>query len=374
MENVLGNLADRLPRRSAVAFAELLEKQQLDSATLSKISDASELSGDYPKVLGFAVGYLFMKQSGVPIDDVLAMAKLHGRRVRLNWSAKRWEIEHQRLSQLSTLKQLEKDNVDYDLSLFELALDLAASRFLLRTSRRLGLEGIRQRSCVASYHDRVQSGSCAIASVVHHGRRWTVELVLNNDPSHPVRLTQIKSRLNRTPTVEETQAIHRMFGIQWQPPKEIQADVPADERLWLRNLLRICPILHQHGVEKVLIDFEGGGDSGAVEGVTFTPKVDGRAIEVQVLREERHFSDGEWTRVVREVVVSAEEAIEQAAEEYLDVIPVEWVNNEGGYGNLVLNVHEATFASNVWVRFEEAHHALDRTYDLRRGELVEEHA
>lgn len=75
--------------------------------------------------------------------------------------------------------------------------------------------------------------------------------------------------------------------------------------------------------------------------------MDGGTIEVQVLRDERRFHDGEWSSVVLEVSLSAMAAIQQATEAYLGVIPVNWVDGSGGHGDLVLSIQEATLLIRV---------------------------
>ena len=68
------------------------------------------------KLVGFAVGYLHLRSQGVPVHDVIRMAKSQRRRINLAWSAKRWELEHERLSRAEALDRLAAENATYDVS------------------------------------------------------------------------------------------------------------------------------------------------------------------------------------------------------------------------------------------------------------------
>jgi hypothetical protein len=104
-----------LPRKVAMPFRNLIETDHLSEEVLCTILDAGELSGEQHKLLGFAVGYLHLRSIGVPIKDVVEMAREQGRRIRLNWSEKRWRDEHERLSRAVALKKLAEESVRYDL-------------------------------------------------------------------------------------------------------------------------------------------------------------------------------------------------------------------------------------------------------------------
>jgi hypothetical protein len=73
-----------LPRKVSVPFRNLMETKQLSDEIMNTILDAGDLSGDQHKLLGFAVGYLHLRSKGVPIKDVIEMARDQGRRIRLS--------------------------------------------------------------------------------------------------------------------------------------------------------------------------------------------------------------------------------------------------------------------------------------------------
>lgn len=87
------------------------------------------------------------------------------------------------------------------------------SGYLIRTSRRLGMEGLRQRHCVASYDSRLRKGDCAIVAVFADRQRWTVELRLTNDTETPLRIDQIKTRYNGLPLLPSGSRYTRLWGL-----------------------------------------------------------------------------------------------------------------------------------------------------------------
>ena len=149
------------------------------------------------------------------------MAKAQNRRINLGWSAKRWKEEHDRFSRAEALHRMAQENVGYDVSKFEEHLPERFNGYLIRTSRRLGMEGLRQRHCVASYDSRLRSGNCAIAAVFVGKQRWTVELRLTNNEEAPLRIDQIKTRYNSLPPASVREEIHEILDI----PLKKTADV-----------------------------------------------------------------------------------------------------------------------------------------------------
>ena len=171
-----------LPAKVATPFRQLLAAEQIPQDTLSTVLDAGDLSGDSHKLLGFTVAYMQLRSQGVPIHDVIRMAQTQQRRINLNWSAKRWKLEHERLSRAEALSRLARDNIIYNVEKYEALLPDRFDGYLIRTSRRLGMEGLRQRHCIAAYHTQLLNCSCAIAAIFVDRQRWTVQLVTTNDP------------------------------------------------------------------------------------------------------------------------------------------------------------------------------------------------
>jgi hypothetical protein len=243
-------------------------------------------------VLGFAIGFLHLQSQGVPMKDVIRMARIQRRRIRLDWSARRWREEHERLARAETLKRLAEENVRYDLGAVAALLPTRFNGYLIRSSRRLGMEGLRQRHCVASYNLEIQAGYCVIASVFINHQRWTVQLARTGNDAAPLRLVQMRSRFNQQPQREQRQAICRELGI---APDAAAADPQRAPcaHAYLENLQRILPLLRTHQVRTVTVSFDGSGDSGSIDEVRYGDvQIDAKALRVEVLALQRVFDQG----------------------------------------------------------------------------------
>ena len=133
------------------------------------------------------------------------------------------------------------------------------------------MEGLRQNHCVASYADRVAVGHCAVAVVFVDRDRWTVELRLSGNEQAPLTIAQMRGPNNAAPSRKVQNAIydrprHRPAG---RPGAKASAS--RRNRAYMANLRRVLPVLRQHGITHVIVYFSGGGDSGQIDQVYFTP-------------------------------------------------------------------------------------------------------
>lgn len=370
-----GARLDALPRKVAMPLRELLAVGQVNEEVLSTVLDAADLAGSQTKVLGFAVGFLHLQSQGVPVKDVIRMARTQGRRIRLDWSARRWQEEHDRLSRAETLKRLGEENVHYDLAQVAAWLPGRFCGYLIRTSRRLGMEGLRQRHCVASYHAQIQAGYCVIASVFIDRERWTVQLARTGDAAAPLRIVQMRSRFNKAPTRELREAIHREFAIRLEKRSAAQAAGPDEEprpRAYIENLRRVLPVLRANGVREVTVSFDGSGDDGSIDDVSYgDARINGAALSVEIEVLNRVLENGRWVtaRVFRRTDLNT--AIEELTDDYLAETNVDWYNNDGGFGELTINVEEGTVALEVHLRFTESTTEFSSTRDIVTGEEVD---
>jgi hypothetical protein len=358
--------------KAVLPFKRLIEAGQLDESTAEVVLAAGALDprvkGNPQKLVGFLAGYLFMQSQSVPVNDTLRMAHELGRTVNLSWTPRRWKEEHDRLSRAMTLKRLTGENVHYDLSTWLYLLPRFPG-YLIRSSRRLGMEGLRQRHCVAAYHDRIMSGRRAILVVFLEGLRWTVEIALTNDPDRPLDLLQVKGRFNVNPTPDQRSRIHEILGIEERVSSPALSQ--AVPRYYLDNLQRILPVLRAHGVESVTVNFEGSGDSGSIEDIGFTPEIDHNDITVRVYQHWRHFDGDQWVSQNTEVDVPLETAISELTDDYLSETDVDWYNNDGGYGDLTINVEAGTVTLNINVRHVDSSCEFYRALDITTGDELE---
>ena len=343
-----------LPPKVSMPLRQLLEVGQLDEATLAYILDAGNLTGETTKLLGFAVGFLHLRSHGVPVHDVITMAKQLGRRINLSWSASRWQTEHDRLSRAEALARLAKDNVAYDVSKIEVHLPERFDGYLVRTSRRLGMEGLRQRHCVASYHPQLLKGTCAIASLFLGGQRWTVQVATTGKADAPLSIQQVRTRHNGVPDRETREAIAAMLGIAEPKPETSQGRSMG--HAYLETLQALLPILREHGVTEVEVRFEGYGDSGAIEGIWLHPPTTSavKDVEIDFDATKSSFEQGRWVSVRVPKRGTVADAIEALTYDYLEETGVDWYNNDGGFGELRIDVASQQFSMEVNVRYTDS--------------------
>lgn len=97
-------------------------------------------------------------------------------------------------------------------------------------------------------------------------------------------------------------------------------------------------ILERQKVAKFNVAFSGSGDSGQVDDVG-GEDIDGKAVEI---------SDVD-AKIVKEYAYLA-----------LEEMPYDWVNNEGGWGELEINMYEGTVCCKYNQRIESSeYHELD---------------
>lgn len=370
----MSNIHTRLTKLSpkvGVPLLKLLEAEQLNEKIVESVLNAGELAGDHSKLLAFTAGLVFLQSQHIPVDDVINMAKRQRRRINLGWSPRRWKEEHDRLSRAETLAQLATDNVVYDVGRFSEYLPEKYPGYLIRNSRRLGMEGLRQRHCIASYHQQLIDGHCAIASVFIDKKRWTVQLASTTNAEAPLRIVQVKSRYNSHPTMDIMNRIHRVLNI-----KKVKESLPytlernAEQRSYMDNLRRILPVLRENAVEHVTVRFDGSGDSGSVEEADYQPEIDTRLITVPIIKVTRDFVDGEW-RLNNEIDnVNINNAIDEVANDCLEETGVDYYNNDGGWGELHIDVAAGTVELEVNVRVTNSNLEFSAIKDIESGEVI----
>lgn len=369
MDNVELRLAT-LPPKVGVPLRNLLAAGQLDEPTLETVLDAGDLARERNKLLGFTAGLVFLTARGVPVSDVINMAKQQGRRINLGWSPNRWQEEHKRLSYAETLARLSAQNTHYDVSAFTAHLPEPFPGYVIRSSRRLGMEGLRQRHCVASYHDEVAAGECAIVVVFLDGKRWTVQLVQTRDADAPLRVVQIKTRFNGVASPDVWKRVQTLLRIAPPPTSERTEPVEQHGPSYLELLRVVLPVLRLHQVQRVIIRFDGSGDSGSVDGAQFEPDIDADAIRLVAQQVSHAFVDGHWQPVVEEQEVALAAALESVADAYLQAAGVDWYNDDGGYGDLLIDVAAGTASLEVNVRYTESTTEFAETLNIETGEEV----
>jgi hypothetical protein len=301
----------------------------LDAPTLHTVLDAAELAGDVSKSLWFTGSYLFLRSKGVPVGDVIAMAKQHQRKIRLEWSEQRWRKEHNKLSRLATLKVLTEENVVYDTTFFEQHIASDYPGYLIKSSRRLGMEGLRQRHCVAGYHQRLTSQQTAILCLFLDRIRWTVELIRTSHKDLPIRIGQIKSRLNFVASDEIRKRVYEHLDLDYSELES--ASLTEIQTVHQINLTALLPVLLNLDIKQVYVNFSGSGDEGYIDHVDLQPAPKELPV-VSIQDRTRDYQDGQWVYREFHRELPLDKAIEHIVYGYLESANVDWYNDDGGHG------------------------------------------
>lgn len=361
---------EQLPAKIANPFRQLLTAGQLNEETVESILDAGDIAGQSTRLIGFTAGFLHLRSQGVPVHDVIRMAKQQKRRINLSWSPARWKNEHDKLSRAEALTKMSTENVPYEVKVYQRHLPKRFAGYLIKSSRRLGMEGFRQRHCVANYDDQIRAGSCAIAAVFIDRKRWTVQLELTKDKKAPLRIVQIRSRLNAMPTTPVRQQIHAELGIkaETKAPTAYRDNDRGD--LYLRNLRLLLQPLRHLSIERVTISFDGSGDNGSVQDISFSPIPNQQLLDrpVSVITKTTAFDDGQWrtTEGLQDRPIC--DALEEITYDYLEETGVDWVNDDGGFGELIINVQTASMQIEVSTRYSHSSVEFTAERDIQTGE------
>ena len=360
-----------LPANVGKPFKCLLDTGHIDEPTLSDILDAGLLAGDSRHLLAFGVSYLFLRAQSIPMSDVIRMAKLHQQKLNLTWSGKRWETEHNRLSRVEALKKLSEINMHYDLIPYTDRLPKKWKGYLIGGSRRLGMEGLRQRHCIASYHDKVANGSCAIAVVFVDRQRWTVQLFQSQNSEHPLRIGQIKTKFNGMPSPSVRKGIHEELNIaQEVPVQKIESNSAISPPSVLAALRYLLPLLRNRSVEQVRVCFDSSGYQGFIDEIFFEPSQRVAEELVCVTQMVNTFSDGTWSQAVEPRTVTFAKAVTDLTNDYVESTKVDLHAEEGAYGTLDIDVQEGTVELTIDRRYIDSYNAFNMLLDIHSGDDI----
>lgn len=111
------------------------------------------------------------------------------------------------------------------------------------------------------------------------------------------------------------------------------------------DLKKICKMLHECGVVRVDIEYDGGSGSGIVEGVMFVSVQD--EVYGDLILNEANIRKVFWEK----------------AYDILYEQPFDWVEGEGGFGVIAIDTQRATF------KVKHNHRVIEITYEEFKGEL-----
>jgi hypothetical protein len=103
------------------------------------------------------------------------------------------------------------------------------------------------------------------------------------------------------------------------------------------------------GVVRVEVDYDGCGDSGDIQEVRALKKgprsgkeepanLDGQSVTVERFESVYNAEKKEWDRKPYQATATLKEALSDFALDFLSFLGIDWYNNEGGYGTIVLDM------------------------------------
>lgn len=146
-------------------------------------------------------------------------------------------------------------------------------------------------------------------------------------------------------------------------------------------------VLTKYGISKVVVTFDGSGDSGQIENIEFTSlfehpddfyyttAVDLSWVEHQTTIGE--FKDGAYVTRPNPNPPNLREMVETLANKVLDASQYDWYNNDGGYGEVIMLPGEGVLHldMNLRIMTSEAYPEDygSRTFDeWENGDVTEE--
>ncbi len=352
----------------------LYDNNWLSLDDLTHILKVGELNRYPSTLLGFATIYVAAVNSHLPIKDAINMAHTLKRRFNMAWSANRIKEEHNRFSRMMTLKALAGSRKIYNVEPIARECNRNFPGYWITSSRRLGMEGLRQRHCVASYATKIESLECAIASLFINQVRWTVEVKQSwHDPDKLI-INQMQSRMGVRADEATRKIAYDLLGIEMPPKPEQRVGLndreSTDTTQLMQSIYHACVA---RGVQDVGISFYGGGDSGEFHAPIFNPTLtqeQDSGANIPLTRREKRYVEGRWVSIETTNVVSLSDAVEALAEIMVSNTGVDWYNNDGGDGNVVFNIQEAQLGLDVCYNVIEREIGASEVYDLLTGEAA----
>lgn len=122
------------------------------------------------------------------------------------------------------------------------------------------------------------------------------------------------------------------------------------------------------GVVRVEVDYDGCGDSGDIQEVRALKKgsrsgkeqladLNGQSVTVERFESVYNAGRKDWDRKPYQATVTLKEALSDFALDFLSFLGIDWYNNEGGYGTIVLDVAEGEAKAEHNYRIESSEYS-----------------
>jgi hypothetical protein len=105
------------------------------------------------------------------------------------------------------------------------------------------------------------------------------------------------------------------------------------------NKRTLIEFMRDNGINEIVIDFDGSGDSGQMDEVACYPDNKHQLMKTQVslIRCSHRFADGKWSLIEELVEDTAEEVAQEIGYSILENHHGGWEINEGSFGKIRIN-------------------------------------
>ena len=110
--------------------------------------------------------------------------------------------------------------------------------------------------------------------------------------------------------------------------------------------------LKECGIKEVVVSFDGSGDSGQIEEVSFG-SMDQPDAFVEWLEIDSTWVEGSWVEKTEVKSIDIHSALESFCYEALEEAGIDWYNNDGGYGELRINLDPIEVHLEVSTRYTQ---------------------
>jgi hypothetical protein len=111
--------------------------------------------------------------------------------------------------------------------------------------------------------------------------------------------------------------------------------------------------LKECGIKEVVVTFDGSGDSGQIEEVSYGFAVDKPDAFVEWVQISSSWENGNWVEKTQVKKIDIDSALENFCYEALEDAGIDWYNNAGGYGELRINLDPIEINLEVSTRYTE---------------------
>lgn len=140
-----------------------------------------------------------------------------------------------------------------------------------------------------------------------------------------------------------------------KPDWMAQANAYAERQkaIFPDNRSAIFDAMERHGIDTVILAFDGSGDSGQIENVTAAPDTAADLASVEVMQKRARWDSGE----IDSVSLDLRAALEDLAYELLEDTHDGWEIKEGAYGEFTFDVGSRAIALDYNQRIETSEYS-----------------